>query len=60
MFRRDGCPVSVLTGPKGRIFSFVWTDGKPETCVRFQIRILSCLLSRRAPDFGFFAGHHFW
>src|SRR5882757_4367353 len=29
----------ILTGPKGRVFIFVWTDGKPETCVRFQIRI---------------------
>src|SRR5882757_9748069 len=36
MLRRDGCPLLVLTGPKGRIFIFVWTDGKPETCGRFQ------------------------
>jgi hypothetical protein len=42
-------PKKVLTGPKGRIFILVWTNGKPENCVRFQIRIFDFLFPRNAP-----------
>src|ERR1700687_1698202 len=43
--RRGRSPISsftVLTGPQRRILFFLFrTDGKPETCGRFQIRIFS-------------------